>query len=212
MLTEKLGFGNPTKEYLLILKQETYLDSLLNELKNYEYPNNEETSMEVEEMKDAVDGLYIDPEIRTRFQKYDTDFESYIIEVLSQKVSKEDVEQLVKELHTDVAPILIKLKYHYQRIRPNQFALLNGQNLFPYNSVTASTPSYPSGHSFLAKIYCEVLGNKYPQFYNPLKQLSEDIGLSRFYLGVHYPSDIEFANYCADLVCNHPDFKKKYKL
>lgn len=212
MLTEKLGFGNPTKEYSLYLKKQTYLDSLLSELTNYAYPSEEETAQEVSEMIDAVNNLYVDPEIRSRFQKYDTDFERYIIEVLSQKVSKEDVEAVVKEMNEDILPILFKLKYHYQRIRPNQFALINGQELYPYNSLTANTPSYPSGHTFQAKIYCEVLGNKYPQFYQALQQLSEDIAISRFYLGVHYPSDIEFAKYCAEVVCNHPDFKKKYKL
>lgn len=212
MLTEKLGFGNPTKEYLLYLKQETYLDSLLNELKNYQYPDEQETTQEVSDMIDAVNGLYVDPEIRGRFQKYDTDFENYIIEVLSKKVSKEDVENIVKDIHEEITPLLLKLKYHYQRIRPNQFALINGQQLYPYNSGTANTPSYPSGHTFQAKIYCEVLGNKYPQFYQALQQLSEDIAISRYYLGVHYPSDIEFAKYCAEVVCSHTDFKRKYKL
>jgi len=212
MMTEKLGFGNPTKEYLLYLKQETYLDSLLNELKNYAYPSDEETIQEVSDMTEAVNGLYIDPEIRTRFQKYDTGFEDYIVEVLSQKISKENVETLLKEIHEDISPLLIKLKYHYQRIRPNQFALINNQQLYPYESRTSNTPSYPSGHTFLAKVYCEVLGNKYPQFYHPLQQLAEDIAISRYYLGVHYPSDIEFGKYCAHVVCSHPDFKKKYKL
>lgn len=212
MLIEKLGFGNPTKEYLLLLRQETYLDSLLTELNSYPLPSEEETKQEVYEMTDAVNGLYVDPEIRARFQKYDTDFENYIVEVLSKKVSREDVESVIREIKEDITPLLLKLKYHYQRIRPNQFALINDQQLLPYASKTSDTPSYPSGHTFQAKVYCEVLGNKYPQFYNALQVLSEDIAISRYYLGVHYPSDIEFAKYCADVVCNHPDFKKKYKL
>ena len=45
-----------------------------------------------------------------------------------------------------------------------------------------------------------------------LQQLAEDISISRLYLGLHYESDAEFGKYCADVVLNHPDFKRKYKL
>jgi hypothetical protein len=212
MPLEKIGFGNPAKEFQLVIRKETYLDSLLNELRNYPYPDDEVTREEVSGMIDAVNNLYIDPKIRDRFQRYDTEFDEYIAEVLSQKINKEEVVALIKELSEDINPLLLKLKYHYQRIRPFQFAYLNEQPLFPYLSKMANTPSYPSGHSFQAYIYCEVLGNRYPQYYGALQILAEDIALSRFYLGVHFPSDIEFAKYCGDVVLNHPDFKKKYKL
>ena len=208
MLIEK--FGNPTKEYLLKIKEENYLDSLLTELKANPFP--EDSKEEVSEMIDAVNNLYTDPEARNRFKKYDIDFEGYIIQVLSQKVSKEDVVKLINEINLDISPLLIKLKYHYQRIRPTQYAILNDMPLYPYTSESANTPSYPSGHTFQAKVFCEVLGNKYPQYYYALQSLADDISISRFYMGLHYPSDIEFAKYCAEVVCNHPDFKKKYKL
>jgi hypothetical protein len=45
-----------------------------------------------------------------------------------------------------------------------------------------------------------------------LKELADDISVSRLYMGVHYPSDTEFANYVVDVVLSHPDFRKKYKL
>jgi len=61
-------------------------------------------------------------------------------------------------------------------------------------------------------LYCEVLGNIYPQYYQSLQNLAEDISNSRLYLGLHYQSDIDFSKYCAELVLNHPDFIKKYKL
>jgi len=209
-----LGFGNPTKEHLLFLRSETYLDSLLSELKNYEPSKNdsEEIQQELKVIIEACDNLYIDPQARDRYKKYDSDFEEYIAEVLSQKIPKKDVQDLIQEVHDDITPLLVKLKYTYQRIRPRQLALHYNLPLYPYSSVSADTPSYPSGHAFQSILYCEVLGNKYPQYYNSLKRLAEDISVSRVYMGLHYPSDIEFAKYCAEVVLNHPDFKAKYKI
>ena len=89
---------------------------------------------------------------------------------------------------------------------------LSRLSIIPLLSVSSNTPSYPAGHTFQAKIYCEILGNRYPQYYQSLQQLADDISVSRMYLGIHYQSDIDFGKYCADLVINHPDFKSKYKL
>jgi hypothetical protein len=44
------------------------------------------------------------------------------------------------------------------------------------------------------------------------EDLADDITKSRIYLGLHYQTDCDFGYYMADLVLNHPDFKKKYKL
>ena len=210
-----LSFGNPNREFLRYLKEETYLDSLLPELKNYNPPayDSPQAEQEINELVQLSDKLQTDASVENRYRYYDDNFDKYIVSVLTNAgVPKTDVEQLIKQLHDDITPLLMKLKYHYQRVRPTQLAFYYNLPLYPYISVTASTPSYPSGHCFQAKIYCEVLGNMYPKYYQSLQQLSEDICVSRLYLGVHYPSDTEFGKYCADLVLNHPDFKKKYKL
>jgi hypothetical protein len=76
--------------------------------------------------------------------------------------------------------------------------------------MNADTPAYPSGHAFQAKVISEVLGNKYPKHYHSLKQLSDDICMSRLYLGVHYQSDIDMGIYAADSVLGNKEFKVKY--
>jgi hypothetical protein len=210
-----LSFGNPNREFLRYLKEETYLDSLLTELKNYNPPTYDSTQaeQEINELVQMCDKLHTDEPVEGRYKYYDANFDKYIASVLANAgVSKPEVELVIKQLHDDITPLLMKLKYHYQRVRPTQLAFYYNAPLYPYWSVTASTPSYPSGHCFQAKVYCEVLGNMYPKYYQSLQQLAEDIAVSRMYLGVHYPSDIEFGKYCAELVLNHPDFKKKYKL
>jgi len=210
-----LVFGNPSREFLNILQKENYLDSLLTELKNYPAPayDSPEQEEEIAQIVQLTDSLYSDKTAEERYKIYDTDFEKYIVTIMvNAGVSKSEVEQTIQEIKEDIVPLLMKLKYNYQRIRPYQLAMYFNASLYPYLSLSANTPSYPSGHTFQSKIYCEVLGNKYPQYYQSLQQLADDISVSRLYLGVHYQSDLVFGKYCADLVINHPDFKSKYKL
>lgn len=213
-----LSFGNPNKEYLSYLQSETYLDSLLEELKNY--PPKAYDSPEVQEeinilVQMSSSFASADNAVQERFFQYDIEPKEYIASLISSAnagIPKAEIKSIIDEVNTDITPLLYKLKYSYQRIRPYQLAFYYNLPLYPSNSCSANSPSYPSGHSFQAKIICEVLGNKYPQFYKSLQQLAEDISVSRLYLGLHYESDAEFGKYCADVVLNHPDFKRKYKL
>ena len=210
-----LAFGNPNREFLKLLKEENYLDSLLTELKNYPPPayDSPEQEQELSQLVSISEQVQLDPKTEERFMYYDTDFDKYIVNVLvNAGISKSEVEDIISQIREDITPLLFKLKYNYQRIRPLQLAFYFNSPLYPYLSKTSGTPSYPSGHCFQSKVYCEVLGNRYPKFYQSLQQLTEDISVSRMYMGLHYQSDIEFAKYCADLVINHPDFKKKFKL
>jgi hypothetical protein len=211
-----LAYGNPNREFLKYLKTENYLDSLIPELVNYPFPPNEsyEAKKEIEDLVPIVENLQSEIELQKRYALYDTDFESYIINVVanSAKVPKSEVEAMVKSLHEDIVPLLIKLKYNYQRIRPYTLAYYANVPLYPYKSATADTPSYPSGHALQARVYCEVLGNRYPKFYKALQALATDVSVSRMALGLHYPSDTFFSGYVADIILKHPDFRKKYKL
>lgn len=210
-----LSYGNPNKEYLSLLKEENYLDTLLTELKNFPPPTDDSsiTQSEIANLIELTNNLSADPNTENRYIYYDNSFIKYISSVLTNAgINKSEAESLMKDVYFDTFHILIKLKYHYQRVRPNQLAYYLNMPLFPYNSISANTPSYPSGHCFQSKLFCEVLGNRYPKYYSSLMKLNDDICYSRLALGLHYQSDIDFAVYCADLILNHPDFKKKFKL
>lgn len=210
-----LGYGNPNRKYLQYLNETSYLDSLLPELSSYPYPDNnsQEAIDEINVLINATNELSSNQQIEKRYLLYDDKFEDYIINVLSNKgIPFEDVSNIVKDLHNDIVPIITKLKYNYQRIRPLQLSFMYQMGLYPYQCKKCDSPSYPSGHSLQSKIYCEVLGNKYPKYYKQLIELANDISNSRIYLGVHYPSDCTFANYVGDVILNHPEFKRKYKL
>jgi undecaprenyl-diphosphatase len=50
--------------------------------------------------------------------------------------------------------------------------------------------SFPSGHTAASFVMTVVAGSAFPALFAPLLVLSLLIGLSRVYLGVHYPSDV----------------------
>lgn len=210
-----LSFGNPSRNYLPLLNKPSYLDSLLPELASYPFPNNngQDVIDEINQLINYTNTLSSDESLQKRYKLYDTDFENYFVNVLSNVgIDREEVSDTIKQLHDDITALILKLKYQYQRVRPFQLSHILSMRLYPFESETANTPSYPSGHTIQSKVYADVLGNKYPNYYKQLQGLSDDISQSRLSLGVHYPSDVLFGQYVAELITNHPEFKKKYRL
>jgi hypothetical protein len=104
------------------------------------------------------------------------------------------------------------LKFFHQRPRPKQLAEYYKLKLFPFLSGSADTPSFPSGHSYQAKIITEVIGNRYPKTYATMEKVFKDISYSRLYMGLHYQSDIDVGIFCGEKVLRDKAFKEKYKL
>lgn len=213
-MSDNLVFGNPTIEIAPLLKKSSYLDSLTNEINSYIPPanNSAEVQQELQKLVELVTELSQSHLLLTRYQIYDQLFLGNVFSDKLKKVGVSDTIDTIRQITEDIAPILVKTKFHFQRIRPYHLAYYYNIPLYPFTSVSAQSPSYPSGHAFQATVIAEVLGNHYPAFYNPIMELAEDICKSRMYMGLHYESDIKFGKYMADLVVNHPDFKAKYKL
>lgn len=215
MQLKELAFGNPSRHHLIYLETENYLDSLIPELSSYPFPANdsEDSSKEILDIIKYTQYLKDDEQLLRRFNLYDTEFEGYIIKrLVDAGMPEKEVTDTIVEIHKDIVPLLVKVKYIYNRPRPQQLAFYKKMPLHVWRSRNADSPAYPSGHTFQAKVYAEVLGNTYPQFYKALHELATDISYSRQYMGAHYPSDCEFALYMADIVIKHPEFAKKYKL
>jgi len=208
-------YGNPSRNFLPYLKKESYLDSLLGELASYPFPSNDGQDVidEINQLINYTNTLDSDEVLQKRYKLYDTNFEGYIINVLANVgIDRQEVTDTIKQIHDDVMPFLIKLKYHFQRLRPYQLSHNLNMRLYVFESETANTPSYPSGHTIQSKLYADVLGNKYPRYYKQLQGLAADIAESRLSMGLHYPSDVLFSEYVAEVCLNHPEFKKKYRL
>ena len=208
-------YGNPSRNFLPYLKTDSYLDSLLGELASYPFPSTEGQDVidEINQLINYTNTLDSDEVLQKRYKLYDTNFEGYFINVLANVgIDRQEVTDTIKQIHDDVMPFLIKLKYHFQRLRPYQLSHNLNMRLYVFESETADTPSYPSGHTIQSKLYADVLGNKYPRYYKQLQGLAADIAESRLSMGLHYPSDVLFSEYVAEVCLNHPEFKKKYRL
>jgi hypothetical protein len=212
-MSDNLVFGNPTIDIAPLLKKSTYLDSLTNEINSYTPPanNSTEAQQELQALVEYVNTLSQNPALIARYDIYDKGLSTLFAEKLD-KVGISDTFSNIKNIEDDITTILIKTKFHFQRIRPYQLAYYYNVPLYPFPSLTANTPSYPSGHAFQATVIGNVLGNNYPNFFRPIMELVDDICNSRMYMGLHYESDIKFGKYMAELVVNHPEFKEKYKL
>ena len=97
-------------------------------------------------------------------------------------------------------PLLLALKFRYNRPRPSALAFMYGVDLVPFASKTADSPSYPSGHAFQAYLAAAVLARLRPQDAAELYGLAARVAQSRINLGLHFPSDVEYGQALAQSV------------
>jgi hypothetical protein len=206
-------YGNPTVQDLAYMQGECLVEDLFETLKNtLVYPRNDSELVkdELNEIMDCLEtmGQLENQNYLKRYQSYDRNLIQALISIFKQK--NIDVEELCIDIIKDIQGLLYKLKYYFQRPRPNQIAQYQKLKLFPYKSYTSHTPSFPSGHSVESFVILNVIGNKYPTEYPFCKELIEDVAYSRIYLGHHYPSDNEGAKEVGKAILKHPEFTKKY--
>lgn len=208
----QVTYGNPTKEIKEFIEKKSIIDDLFIKFDEDSFPFNDSELVkdELNEIVDYVNSIS-DEENKaflTRYKSYDRSLSQTIITTFKQKGI--DVESICQDIIVDVRNLIYKLKYFYQRPRPFQLAQYYKLKLFPYNSFSANTPSYPSGHTLEAYVILNVIADKHPNEYQFCKEMIDDVAYSRLYLGVHYPSDNDFAIEIAKEILKHPDFTKKY--
>jgi len=122
-----------------------------------------------------------------------------------------DIEEC-KILKDQFAPIVLQLKIHYNRPRPQKLSkvltFFRQSNFNVYPLKTAETPSYPSGHATEGRFVSLYLVDRVPfEHKGNIKRIGDDIGHSRQIAGVHYPTDTEFGHQLAGAFYSH--FKRK---
>ncbi len=215
MNLDLITYGNPTQEQLVFLQKETYCDSLFNELSTYSFPKNssEATIEELNTIVDNLKGVSGKDQFLNRYKAYDRSLKKSFTDLILKDVEDRDaILSTIGQIFDDTNPLLMKLKYYHQRPRPYQLAQYYKLKLFPYESHSADSPSFPSGHAFQSRLITEVIGNLYPQTYALMQKVFTDICYSRVYMGLHYDSDIDVGVFCADKVMALKEFKEKYKL
>jgi hypothetical protein len=208
----QVTYGNPTKEHKEFLEKNSLVDDLFLKFKDDYFPLND-SELVKDELNDIVD--YIDSisdeenkAFLTRYKAYDRSLIQVITTTFKQKGI--DVESLCEDIIIDIRNLTYKLKYFYQRPRPNQLSQYFKLKLFPYNSFSSNTPSYPSGHTLEAYVILNVIADKHPNQYQFCREMIDDVAYSRLYLGLHYSSDNDFAKEVAKEILKHPKFTQKY--
>ena len=116
------------------------------------------------------------------------------IEAVFKRVAKENnIEDydvsVAANLIKESAPVILKLKKHFNRPRPKVLAKKMNIKMKDVEMDSMKTPSYPSGHSVQGVLIAKVLGDKYPRFKSTFDKKAKDISYSRQVAHAHYESD-----------------------
>jgi hypothetical protein len=213
MNLDQVTFGNPTIEQKKYLEEISIVDDLFPKLKQDSFPasSSELVKDELNEIVDYLNDISEGNETYlARYKSYDRSLLQVIVATFHEKDI--DVEELTKNIFEDIKPLLLKLKYYFQRPRPKQIAQFYKLKLFPYQSFSSDTPSYPSGHTLESYVALNVIANKYPNEYQFCKDMIDDIAYSRIYLCLHFATDNDFAKFVGQEILKHPNFTKKYEI
>lgn len=99
----------------------------------------------------------------------------------------------ITDLLNQTNPILLALKRHYNRPRPNTLAQAMGLEMTFFPLKTSNTPSYPSGHATQGYLVSKLVADSTPlEHRKNILDIGIRIGESRQVAGAHYPSDTAF--------------------
>lgn len=209
-----IAFGNPTFAQRQLIAKTSYLDKLFDQMVGTPIPfnNSDITKGELNQLVERLTDI-IDPLNEEHFQRYlyaDQNLSQFLVNNIKSK--NLNLIELITQISEDINPLIMKLKFRYNRPRPAQLAHYYKLNLFPCNLSKIDTPSFPSRTIVLSNLVCEIAGNRVPALYDSIQNIKEFIITSRSYLGVNYVTDIEFSNQITEAILTDSDFTKKYKI
>lgn len=211
---EKIVYGNPTSDQLELLQKATEYDYLLPEMFEAPCPSNISTLTQ-DELSAVVDYQkqfnFLNPATKKRYIAYDADLVKSVVNFVYNRFGV-DITELFESIIEETKPILLKLKYKFQRPRPYVLAKYYKQSIFPVLTPTAISPSFPSGHVFQVALLMETLGSAEPKMYNDLNNLLLDVCEQRLFYRLHYPSDNDMAIRFAKTITQSKEWTKKYNI
>ena len=212
-IVDEVIFGNPSYEQIPLVQSATDFDFLLPEIFKTVCPINTSTLVQ-DELKVLVeyqkDFKSLTENKIKRFAYYDHNLSNVVVNFLSNY--EIDATEMVEEIINMTKPLLLKIKYKFQRPRPFQLASYYKESLFPRKSNSADSPSFPAGHTFQMNLIQETIGSIYPDTYADLRKLTKEVNEQRLFYGLHFPSDIDFGKECADAVVKTKIWTGKFQI
>jgi acid phosphatase (class A) len=161
--------------------------------------SSEETRLEMLELKN-LQTQHPDP--AKLEEDYDDDF-LWAFEKICKDNGLGFDKKFFKAMIKEVGHIVIKLKYKFNRPRPFQLAKVHCLDLMKYDSETAKTPSYPSGHTTQGRVLAIYLSKLYTELQDQFEAVSDTISLSRMVGCHHFPSDVAYGNQIATWIASN---------
>ena len=157
--------------------------------------NSFDTMREVKEIKKL-------PLNKDKIKKFDN-IEKTFKSIADSNNIKDYPSKLIKNLINKSAPIILKLKKHFNRPRPKVIAKKIGIKMKDFEMNSMKTPSYPSGHSAQGILIGMVLSKIYPAHAKQFKKAGENISDSRNIAKAHYKSDSKMGKQLGAAMYNH---------
>ena len=112
------------------------------------------------------------------------------VDAFKSKITEEQYKKLHEIVESkETRGIIMFYKRIFNRARPAQIA---PEKLNALTSMTGNNPSYPSGHSYQSFYTAKLLSKWEPARKKEWYEIAERTAFIRVYMGVHYPSDVEF--------------------
>ena len=156
--------------------------------------NSFDTMQEVKELEKTP--------LNKKFVKDNDDIEAAFKKTAEQKNIKDYDKSIAAKLIKASAPIILKLKKHFDRPRPKVLAKKLNINMKDIEMDSMKTPSYPSGHSAQGILIAKVLGDEYPEAKTAFVKRGKNISDSRRSARAHYKSDSKMGEKLGDAMYN----------
>jgi len=141
--------------------------------------------------------------IRKTFVKEFDDQESAFKKTADREGIKDYDNSVAKKLIEKSAPVILKLKKHFNRPRPKVLAKKMNIKMKDIEMASMKTPSYPSGHSTQGMLIGLVLSDKYPKAKSAFMKTANNISDSRNVAHAHYKSDSDMGKKLGKSMYNH---------
>lgn len=199
---DKVVYGNATQEQLSYLGDSRW-NGFVRHVSKQPFPANSslETESEIKELVKYQNLLKMqNNKVLEKYLSYDVSNPFILYKMLLKEREGKNFDEVIDQMTEELKKVVLLIKFHYQRPRPYQLAYYFKLPLNPYPSISALSPSYPSGHALQAYAMASYFSRLYPNSKKELYSIAEDISVSRMFLGLHYPSDTNFGKQVGELV------------
>jgi len=120
-------------------------------------------------------------------------------------------EDMIEFIEDQCVPVVRHYKNMFNYPRPYQLAEKYKIKLNKLKTGTASTPSYPSGHTVQPYVVANFYAKKYPGHKKNLRKMADKTAYGRVNAGLHYPMDYSAGIKLADSLNDYIDFDYELK-